>query len=705
VDRVEVSVDGGATWNVATGTNDWSYKWTPMTLGSATIKSRAIDTSKNVQDPPTQVSVTVQDGTPPTSTITFPTAGATVLTGHLVNITGTASDTGGGSVDRVEVSVDGGATWNVATGTNDWSYNWTPTTLGSATIKSRAVDTNKNVQDPPAQVIVTVQDGTPPTVTTFSPAAGATDVPVNTDVTVTFSEAMDATTVNDLTIDLRDPANALVTATVSYDAATVTATLHPASPLAAGVTYRARVKGGTTDPRVKDVAGNALASNAEATFTTKPPAPPQVVSTTPANGATDVPVGIAPRAVFSKPIDPTSLTDSTVVLQDSTPASIPITIKYDPNFFAVALVPQAPLNPTETYTVILRGGDNAPHITDTTNIPLPVDKTWTFTTAVAQRQITPVSIFAPTVTPANPIRDDSTSLELGLKFRSNVDGLVAGVWFYKGGLDNGDTHIGHLWSISGTMLGEVTFTNETPTGWQRALFQTPIPITANTTYVVSYLDPQGHYAADNDFFTTSGIDNGPLHALSNSETSGESPGNGVYLETTTGGFPTSTFNSTNYYVDVVFVDTSGPPQVISTTPLPGSTVDAASVTLTATFSEPIAPATVNTSTVLLTDTAGLTVPADISISADNFTVTITPQHALNPGQAYTVTLKGSITDATGTPLGADYLLSFATAQPPPSLIGLRNKSTDSYLAILRQVAGAVLTRYDVGILGGMGKYL
>jgi hypothetical protein len=114
---------------------------------------------------------------------------------------------------------------------------------------------------------------------------------------------------------------------------------------------------------------------------------------------------------------------------------------------------------------------------------------------------------------------------------------------------------------------------------------------------------------------------------------------------------------------------------------------------------------VNTSTVLLTDTAGLTVPADISISADNFTVTITPQHALNPGQAYTVTLKGSITDATGTPLGADYLLSFATAQPPPSLIGLRNKSTDSYLAILRQVAGAVLTRYDVGILGGMGKYL
>src|SRR5262245_26050646 len=45
----------------------------------------------------------------PTSAITSPTSGATVLTRVTVNITGTATDTGG-SVARVEVSVDGGAT-------------------------------------------------------------------------------------------------------------------------------------------------------------------------------------------------------------------------------------------------------------------------------------------------------------------------------------------------------------------------------------------------------------------------------------------------------------------------------------------------------------------------------------------------------------------------------------------------------------------
>jgi len=98
VQSVQVSVDGGATWNLATGTSAWIYAWSPTLSGPATIKSRAIDNSGNVQDPPAEITVTVQDATPPTSRITFPTAGATVLAGHLVNITGTASDAGGGLI-------------------------------------------------------------------------------------------------------------------------------------------------------------------------------------------------------------------------------------------------------------------------------------------------------------------------------------------------------------------------------------------------------------------------------------------------------------------------------------------------------------------------------------------------------------------------------------------------------------------------------
>jgi RHS repeat-associated protein len=111
------------------------------------------------------------------------------------------------------------------------------------------------------------QDITAPTVTSFFPAAGATNVNANANVTVTFSEAMDAATVNGSTVELRDSSNALAPATISYNAASFTATLDPTASLAAGVTYTARVRGGGTDPRVKDVAGNSLAADVTWTFT------------------------------------------------------------------------------------------------------------------------------------------------------------------------------------------------------------------------------------------------------------------------------------------------------------------------------------------------------------------------------------------------------------------------------------------------------
>jgi hypothetical protein len=104
---------------------------------------------------PTPTPTPTPDSVRPTSTITSPTAGATVLIGTQVTITGTASDTGG-TVARVDVSVDGGATFSPATGTTAWSFNWTPATPGPATIKSRAVDDSGNVQNPPAEISVTV---------------------------------------------------------------------------------------------------------------------------------------------------------------------------------------------------------------------------------------------------------------------------------------------------------------------------------------------------------------------------------------------------------------------------------------------------------------------------------------------------------------------------------------------------------------------
>jgi hypothetical protein len=80
------------------------------------------------------------------------------------------------------------------------------------------------------------------------------------------------------------------------------------------------------------------------------------------------------------------------------------------------------------------------------------------------------------------------------------------------------------------------------------MFSTPVAINANTVYVVSYHTNVGNYAFTSSYFASKGMDAPPLHALAN----GVNGGNGVYRY---GGnaFPNSTFNSTNYWVDVVFV--------------------------------------------------------------------------------------------------------------------------------------------------------
>src|SRR5262245_20908897 len=78
--------------------------------------------------PRTPTPTPTPDTTPPTSTITSPTEGATVPIGKPVAITGTASDAGGGSVVRVEVSVDGGGAYSAASGTNE---------IGSASRRDR----------------------------------------------------------------------------------------------------------------------------------------------------------------------------------------------------------------------------------------------------------------------------------------------------------------------------------------------------------------------------------------------------------------------------------------------------------------------------------------------------------------------------------------------------------------------------------------
>jgi hypothetical protein len=157
----------------------------------------------------------------------------------------------------------------------------------------------------------------------------------------------------------------------------------------------------------------------------------------------------------------------------------------------------------------------------------------------------PDTIFG-SATPATINSKDAHSVELGVKFSSEVAGEVTGVRFYKAPTNTG-THIGSLWTASGTLLASATFTNETESGWQQVNFATPVSIAPGTTYVAAYFAPKGDYSDTSSGFASGGVSSPPLSALASSV----SP-DGVYAYSTTQTFPTSSYKATDYWVDVDF---------------------------------------------------------------------------------------------------------------------------------------------------------
>ncbi len=158
----------------------------------------------------------------------------------------------------------------------------------------------------------------------------------------------------------------------------------------------------------------------------------------------------------------------------------------------------------------------------------------------------PCSIFS-TDAPIGASMGSSAAIEVGVKFVADSSGYITGVRFYKPAGATG-THVGNLWSATGQQLASVTFTGETASGWQVATFATPVAVTAGTTYVASYFASQGGYAASSGYFSSEGAGTSPVRALSDAAAGG----NGVYAYLSGSGFPSSSFNATNYWVDVVF---------------------------------------------------------------------------------------------------------------------------------------------------------
>jgi hypothetical protein len=333
-------------------------------------------------------------------------------------------------------------------------------------------------------------------------------------------------------------------------------------------------------------------------------------------------------ATFTEPVQAATVTAG-FTLKDAGGNLVAAAVAYNDSTHTATLTPNAALAFGATYTATLSG------VKDVAGNPIAAAVNWSFTTVAP---VVNATLFG-TAVPAVPADSTSDPVELGVKFRSDVSGYVTAIRFYKGAGNTG-THIGHLWTGTGTLLGAVTFTDESATGWQRAELATPVAVAANTTYVVSYFAPNGHQAYSAGYFNTAATDSGVLHA----PTTAAAGGNGVYMYSSAGGFPTNTYNGNNYWADAVFSSADNvPPSVTGTTPANGATGVIVSASLTATFTEPIQIASISFT---LTDPSGTTVPATFSYDPVGLVGRLTPNAPLAAQTTYTAKVSG-VKDLSG----------------------------------------------------------
>jgi hypothetical protein len=301
------------------------------------------------------------------------------------------------------------------------------------------------------------------------------------------------------------------------------------------------------------------------------------------------------------------------------------------------------------------------------------------------------SLWSGSTTPATVDASDDYAIEVGVKFHADVAGQITGLRFYKGPTNTG-THVGHLWTASGTLLASATFRGETGTGWQQVNFATPVSITANTTYVASYHTNVGHYAED-DWYFTSPVNSGPLHAPSGA--------NGVYKYDRAGGshFPNQTFDSANYYVDVVFSTSTSPagPPVANAGPSRVGTVGSP-VTFAGSETGGTAPLSYAWAFGDGGTASGSLTPTHTYAAAGTYTATLTVTDALSRSStsSTTVTVSAAVAPtvtavtpapgATGLSLSTIVVVTFSTAMDATTVttgtVQLRDPSNNLVASIV-----------------------
>lgn len=630
------------------------------------------------------------DTSGPSTTITSPADGGTLANGTKVTATGTAGDVGG-QVAGVEVSTDNGATWHPATGTTSWSYTYIQHGQGQVPLKVRAVDDSANIGAAasvtrtitcPCSVYGAAVPATADSGDTSGVELGLKFTPTSDGYVsgVRFYKATSNTGTHTGTL-WSTSGQSLATVTFSNETASgwQTANFSSSVSVNAGTTYvvsyRApsghysalndglwsqgidadplKVAGGFgTDPA--GVYGNPGTFPTQSykrgqyfvdpVFTATDSSPLTVTSQFPASGSSSVPANTKITATFSRAISAPTLA---VKVVDQNGATASGTTTYDSTTRTATFTPSAALAGFVSYTVTVSALDSQ-------GTGVSSGGSWSFKTAQSASQpgICPCSLFDESLTPQTLQDSDVTAVTLGVRFSAKVDGTVSGVKFYKGPNNTG-SHVGALWSATGTKLASVTFTGESTSGWQTATFSQPVAITKNTEYVATYRTAVGLYSSTANGLGAA-LNRDPLVTVTNA-------GRYSYADA----FPTGT-SSANYLVDVVFNKAAASIAITGQTPAPGAVDVDRTDPIQVDFSTSI-----KDGYQLSASVGGQAVTGTTSLSADRTSLTFTPTSALAQGATVNVSLTG-VVSSEGAALGAtswSYQTSTTTDPPAETLFG------------------------------------
>lgn len=308
-----------------------------------------------------------------------------------------------------------------------------------------------------APVSVTTQDVVSPTIVQYLPANGSGPLYwENITVSLVFSEAMDSSSFNSGTFAVKaGPAGPQVEGAIAYfKSAHIAEFRGPFGRMPAGTTIVVTASG------MKDLAGNVMASPVTFSFTTTENVPPFIVSTVPANNATEVPLDAEVRITFSEPMNLESLFTRVYDLSSSLPSDfVPTSGSWD----------------AATNTQVLKGRYKSKHL-----YQVIVGRDFPAKDLAGNRLMQPNSFFFTTLDAGPPVAvalspsreetgvDPATQIRITFNEPLDPSSVTAEKFSVYG------------WKGEGTVAGTVSYDAATYT----AIFTPSAPLAAGTKYGV-----------------------------------------------------------------------------------------------------------------------------------------------------------------------------------------------------------------------------